>query len=185
MASHQIRTMGDPVLRSRAPEVTEIDGRLAATVDDMIETMYEAEGLGLAAPQVGIQQRFFVYDLDDGRGPQTIINPVIEESSGEWEFNEGCLSIPGLRLEIVRPKVVTLRGVDLDGREVTFQADELLARLFQHEMDHLDGVLMVERLDEDDRKRAMTTWRELQASSHDLAPRSDEDDDSNPFGFHL
>ena len=104
-----------------------------------------------------MQRRLFVYDVGDG--PFTVINPEIVESSGEWLYQEGCLSIPGLSWELVRPKEVHLRGFDLDGDEIDIEADELLARCFQHEMDHLDGVLIVERLDADDRREAMRILR--------------------------
>ena len=150
---------GDPVLKQRCAEVTEIDGALARLVDGMVETMYEAPGLGLAAPQVGVQKRLFVYDLDDGAGPHTIVNPTITESRGEWEFDEGCLSIPGLYFPIVRPKEIHLTGVDLDGNDVSIEADELLARLLQHELDHLDGRLLFEYLDDDQRKAALKALR--------------------------
>ena len=126
----EIRLMGDPVLRQRAAEITEIDGRVARMVDDMLPAMYGAEGIGLAAPQVGIQRRLFVFDLYDGDGPQTLINPTIIESDGEWTYTEGCLSVPGLTFDIVRPKEVHIVGRDLDGNEVSIEADELLARLF-------------------------------------------------------
>jgi peptide deformylase len=159
MAPYSIRMVGDPVLRQRAAEVTTIDGRLAKLADDMIVTMYEAPGVGLAAPQVGVEKRLFVYDVGDG--PKTLVNPAIVESDGEWTYEEGCLSVPGLSWEIVRPKVVHLTGVDLDGNEVSIEADEILARCFQHELDHLDGVLLLERLDADTRKAALKTIREL------------------------
>jgi peptide deformylase len=159
MAPYSIRVVGDPVLRQRASEVTTIDGRLAKLADDMIVTMYEAPGVGLAAPQVGVEKRLFVYDVGDG--PRTIINPEIVESDGEWTYEEGCLSVPGLSWEIVRPKQVHLRGLDLDGNEVSIEADELLARCFQHELDHLDGVLLLERLDPESRRQALKTIREM------------------------
>jgi peptide deformylase len=166
-APYEIRVIGDPVLRSRASEVTDIDGKLARLADDMLATMYEAPGLGLAAPQVGVQRRLFVYDVGDG--PHTIVNPEIVETSGEWTFDEGCLSIPGLAFELVRPKEVHLKGYDLDGNEVSIEADELLARAFQHEMDHLDGVLFIERLDDDARRAAMRIIREQKLTAADLA----------------
>jgi peptide deformylase len=159
MAPYSIRMVGDPVLRQRAAEVTTIDGRLVKLADDMIVTMYEAPGLGLAAPQVGVEKRLFVYDVGDGA--KTVLNPEIVESDGEWAYEEGCLSVPGLSWEIVRPKQVHLRGIDLDGNEVSIEADEILARAFQHEIDHLDGVLLLERLDPDTRKQAIKTIREL------------------------
>jgi peptide deformylase len=166
-APYEIRVIGDPVLRARATEVTDLDGKLAKLADDMLVTMYEAPGLGLAAPQVGVQKRLFVYDV--GEGPMTIVNPEIVESRGEWTYDEGCLSIPGLAFELVRPKEVHLKGFDLDGNEVSIEADELLARAFQHEMDHLDGVLFIERLDDDARKAAMRIIREQRLTAADLA----------------
>lgn len=172
-APHAIRIVGDPVLRQRADEVTDIDARLVRLVDDMFTTMYDAPGVGLAAPQVGVQKRFFIYDLDHGDGQQVLINPVVEESDGEWEFTEGCLSIPGLHFDIVRPRRIHVTGVDLEGREVSLEADDYLARVIQHELDHLDGVLMLERLDEDQRKAARRAVRQLQldASEPDPSPR--------------
>jgi peptide deformylase len=149
------------VLKQRAHEVTEIDGRLARLVDDMAATMYAAPGVGLAAPQVGIQQRLFVYDLHDGEGVRCVVNPSIDEADGEWVYEEGCLSVPGLSWPIVRPKRVLLRGVDIDGKPIEQEADELAARVFQHELDHLDGVLLIERLDPDTRKQALRTIRNL------------------------
>ncbi len=158
--SYEIRVYGDPVLRQVAAAVEEIDGRIARMVEDMIPAMHAAEGIGLAAPQVGIQKRLFVYDI--GEGPRTLVNPEIVESDGEWAFEEGCLSVPGLSFEIVRPKLVHLVGRDLDGNEVSIEADELLARLFQHELDHLDGVLLLDHLDKKQRKTALREWREIQ-----------------------
>ena len=160
MASYDIRVIGDPVLRQKARQVNDIDGALVRLVDDMIETMYEAPGIGLAAPQVGVQKRLFVWDM--GEGPRVIVNPEIVESDGEWLYDEGCLSVPGLSWEIVRPKTVHLVGRDLDGNEMSLEVDELEARLFQHEIDHLDGTLLIERLDSDTRKTALKAIRDLQ-----------------------
>jgi len=169
MAPFDIRIVGDPVLRQRSTEITDIDGSLARLAEDMVVTMYEAPGAGLAACQVGVQKRLFVYDLNDDRGPKTIINPVITESDGEWVYDEGCLSVPGLSWDIVRPKTVHLTGYDLDGNEVSIEADEFEARVFQHELDHLDGVLLLERLDEDQRKEAKRLVRELMLNGRPVA----------------
>ncbi|HEV3225195.1 MAG TPA: peptide deformylase [Acidimicrobiales bacterium] len=176
MPPYSIRLFGDPVLKQKAAEITDVDGTLVQLADDMIVTLRDAAGLGLAAPQVGVQRRLFVYDLRDDDGPKVIVNPAISEARGEWTYEEGCLSVPGLAWEIVRPKEVHLTGYDLDGNEVSLEADELTARLFQHELDHLDGVLLLERLDADTRKQALRTLREIamnggfeaQRSSHDL-----------------
>jgi peptide deformylase len=111
----------------------------------------------LAAPQIGVQKQIFVYDVDDD--PQIILNPTIVESSGEWVYDEGCLSIPGLYVEMLRPKQVLVRGLSIDGEEIHIEADELLARLFQHEIDHLNGVLMFDRMTPDQRKFALAEYR--------------------------
>lgn len=157
MATFPIRVFGDPVLRQRAAEVGEIDARVVRLSEEMVETMHAAPGVGLAAPQVGVERRIFVYDV--GEGPRTVINPEILESSGEWEYEEGCLSVPELHWPIIRPKQVHLIGRDLDGNELSIEADELLARVFQHELDHLNGILLLERLEPAQRKEAMRVLR--------------------------
>jgi len=160
-APYEIRIFGDPVLKQRATEIADVDGTLVRLAEDMVQTMYEAPGVGLAAPQVGVGKRLFVYDLQDGHGPGVVVNPVISESDGEWSYDEGCLSVPGLAWDIIRPKTIHLTGYDLDGNEISIEADELAARAFQHELDHLDGVLLIERLDGDTRKQALRTIRNL------------------------
>lgn len=147
MAPHAIRIIGDPVLKQRAAEVEKVDGAMARLVEDMFVTMYEAPGVGLAAPQVGVRKRFFVFDYDDA--PGLIINPTIVESRGEAAFTEGCLSVPGLHWEIVRPAEIHVKGFDLDGNELDLELDDFACRVFQHEIDHLDGVLLVEHLDDE------------------------------------
>ena len=148
------------MLKQTAAPVAELDGSLAKLVDAMYETMYEARGVGLAATQVGVQQRFFVYDINDETGPHVMLNPEIVEQTGEWTYEEGCLSLPGLAFEIARPKVVTMQGIDLDGKEIVIEGDELLGRVFLHETDHLNGVLLLDRLDRAQRKDAMRELRE-------------------------
>ena len=138
-------------------EIKEIDAKIVRLSEEMIETMYAAPGVGLAAPQVGIERRIFVYDV--GEGPRTVINPEIVESRGEWEYEEGCLSVPDLHWSIVRPKEVHLVGHDVQGNEISIEADELLGRVLQHELDHLDGILLLERLEKDQRKQAMRVLR--------------------------
>jgi peptide deformylase len=170
-----IRQYGDPVLKERTREVEEIDASVAKLVDSMIETMYEAPGTGLAANQVGVQRRVFVYDIGDGA--RAVINPRIVETDGEWTYNEGCLSIPGLSWDIVRPDAVHLVGLDLDGNEISLEGSELEGRVFQHELDHLDGVLLVERLNDDQRKEALKILR----SRTLLLPAGDPDGLSNIF----
>lgn len=158
MESYSIRVFGDPVLKKVAEDVKNIDGDLVAICDRMLAAMYQAPGIGLAAPQVGISKRFFVYDYGDG--PKVLINPVIQESSGEWDFEEGCLSVPGLSWNIIRPKVIYITGYDLSGNEISIEADELESRLYQHEMDHLDGKLLLEYLEEDQRSEAKRILRQ-------------------------
>ena len=170
--AHQIRIFGDPVLKTQAAPIADIDGKLVQLADEMLQVMYDAPGLGLAAPQVGIQKQLFVYDV--GEGPRTLVNPTIAESSGEWVYEEGCLSIPGLYVEIVRPKEVLLVGRDLDGNEVQIEADELTARLFQHELDHLHGTLMFERMTPEQRKAAMIEWRKMQDDAAQAAAKKTE-----------
>jgi peptide deformylase len=169
MAPYEIRIIGDPVLKQRAEEITDIDGRLAQLADDMITTMYAAPGVGLAAPQVGVQKRIFVYDFGDDTGPKVMINPEVRESSGEWTFEEGCLSVPGLSWAIVRANEIHVVGRDLDGNEVSIEASEYTGRVLQHELDHLDGILLVERLDDDQRRQARKAVRELMMSRADAA----------------
>ena len=158
MTMYPIRVFGDPVLKRQTAPVTNVDGKFVKTVDAMFDTMYEVSGVGLAAPQVGIEQRFFVYDVGDG--PEVLLNPAVVGSEGEWLYEEGCLSIPGLAFEIVRPKLITVQANDLDGNEVIVQGDELLGRCFLHEIDHLDGVLMFDRMERAERKLALKQWRE-------------------------
>lgn len=174
-APYRIRHYGDPVLKQVAKEVTDIDGALVRLVDDMLETMYAEPGLGLAAPQVGVRKRLFVYDLEEGDDPRVLINPEIVETDGEWEFMEGCLSVPGLAWTITRPKLVHIRGLDLDGNELEIEADELEARLYQHELDHLDGVLLVEHLDDEQKKEAKRTLRQrAEAGDSSVSALSEE-----------
>lgn len=158
--TYQIRTFGDPVLASQALPVTDIDAKIIRIVDEMFDTLYDSDsGIGLAAPQVGIQRQIFVWDMDDE--PMVVLNPVIVESDGEWVYDEGCLSIPGLYVEMTRPKTVLMKGIDMNGNEVAIEADELEARLFQHELDHLNGVLMFDRMQPEQRKAAMAEYKKL------------------------
>ena len=154
-----LRIVGDPVLRQQASTIENIDEELSRLAASMIRTMNEVNGAGLAAPQVGVLKRMYTYDMGDG--PRTLINPEIVESSGEYIYGEGCLSLPGLTVDILRPKIVTVCGVDLDGNEVIFEGDALMSRLIQHEIDHLDGVLLLDRLDPDQRRAALKEFHRL------------------------
>jgi len=152
-----IRVFGDPVLSTVASRIDDVDDSLLALAERMFAVMYRAPGIGLAGPQIGVEKQIFVYDLDDD--PQVILNPTIVESSGEWVYDEGCLSIPGLFVEMMRPKQILVRGWTLAGEEAEFEADELLARLFQHEVDHLNGVLMFDRMTADQRESAIAEYQ--------------------------
>jgi peptide deformylase len=140
---------GERGLHDRAAEVTVFDAALQRTIDDMIETMYAAPGIGLAAPQVGIAQRIFVVDLSVGRTTGDLIvmiNPVFVEREGSQLEEEGCLSAPGFNATVLRPARAVIKGLDREGGEQTREGTGLLARAFQHEMDHLDGVVFIDRL---------------------------------------
>ena len=166
--AEQIRTFGDPVLKSKAAPVAQVDGKALRLVDKMFGALYTTDnGLALAAPQIGVQKQVVVWDF--GEDPQTIFNPEVVESDGEWVYEEGCLSIPGLYVEIVRPKTVLVRGVDLDGEVVEREADEVEARMFQHELDHLNGVLMFDRMTPEQRKEALAEYERLQQAANEPA----------------
>ncbi|MCQ9351448.1 peptide deformylase [Corynebacterium sp. 153RC1] len=162
MATRPIRMFGDPVLRTRAQEVTEFDAALEHLIDDMLETMDEAGGVGLAANQVGVTKRVFVYDcshIEEGlRGH--IVNPVWEAIGEETQIDqEGCLSIPGVQKDTERFQTVKVSGQDKDGNPVSMVASGLMARCIQHETDHLDGILFLKRLSPELRKEAMAELR--------------------------
>ena len=158
-----IRTYGDPVLKSQAAPITDVDGKVIRLVDDMFTTLAESElGIALAAPQIGVQKQVIVWDFGDEEGRQAIFNPEIIESDGEWAYDEGCLSIPGLYVEMIRPKQILVRGVDINGEVVEREADELEARMHQHELDHLNGVLMFDRMQPDQRREALKEYRRIQ-----------------------
>ncbi|MDP5225895.1 MULTISPECIES: peptide deformylase [Arthrobacter] len=158
MAVLGIRTLGDPVLRTRAEEITEITPAVHQLVDDMLETMEDVHGAGLAAPQVGVSQRVFTYNIDGVKGH--VINPVLVNSEDHQpDEQEGCLSVPGIAAPVRRFRQTTVRGVDRDGNAVEFTAEGMLARCFQHETDHLDGILFIDRLEGEERRRALRSLR--------------------------
>jgi peptide deformylase len=171
---YPLRLFGDPVLKQRARDVDGINGDLVALVNGMYETMDLEDGIGLAAPQVGVRKRLFTFDLHEGDGPAVAINPEIVEREGEVLSEEGCLSVPGYRFEIVRSERVTMRALDLDGRELVIEGDDLLARMIQHEIDHLDGFLVLDRVEPDVRREALRDMRtrELDASQSPAASAS-------------
>jgi peptide deformylase len=160
MATHPIRTFGDPVLRLETKPVTDIDDVVRSLVRDMIETMYEAPGVGLAANQIGIPRKIAVFDAQDEQGARVMINPEVVEVGGEWEYEEGCLSVPGHWWLIERPGFARVRALDLEGNDVEYAGDGLLGRVLQHEIDHLNQRLLIDRLDKSERKRALRDLRD-------------------------
>jgi len=160
LAIFPIRILGDPVLRMETKPVTDIDDTVRALVEDMIETMYYAPGVGLAANQIGVPRRIAVFDAHDELGPRVMINPELVETEGEIEFEEGCLSVPGRYWEITRPAFARVRAVDLEGQEVEYAGDGLLGRVLQHEIDHLHGRFLLDALPKRMRKKALKELRD-------------------------
>ena len=167
MAIREIRILGDPVLREPAVPIEEVDEDVRRLVRDMLETMYHAQGIGLAAPQIGISQRVIVVDLgesdEDGAGTVALVNPEVVESSRKKDrAPEGCLSIPGMEEVVERPATVTVRGLDPDGEAVSLEASGLFGRALQHEIDHLDGVLFIDRVSPLKRRLLLRKWQKAQ-----------------------
>lgn len=174
MTVRPIRTFGDPLLRTTCRPVTEFDRELRRLVADLTETLDDADGAGLAAPQIGVDLRVFVYvdaDPDSANVGEIrhIVNPVLIESSAETLSDiEGCLSLPGLELELARAQHVVAEGVDAHGELVRVVGSDRLARCLAHETDHLDGVLFIDRLAPDERRRALALVRELQLAGENV-----------------
>lgn len=148
MALRNIRVIGDEILYKRSKEVKEVTEKTRQLVEDMLETMYEAEGVGLAAPQVGILKRIVVIDVsEEQNSPIVLINPVITHMEGEQRGSEGCLSVPGKAGIVIRPNLVRVRALDLDMNEIEIEGEEFLARAIIHEVEHLDGKLYVDKVD--------------------------------------
>lgn len=160
MAIFPIRTFGDPVLRMETKPILVITDAVRTLAQDMIETMYDAPGVGLAANQIGISKRIAVFDANDELGARVMINPEIVETSGEIEMEEGCLSVPGHWWEITRPALVRVTALDLEGNEVEYAGDGLMGRVLQHEIDHLDGGLLMDVLPKRQRKKALKDLRD-------------------------
>ena len=169
MSLREIVILGDPVLRQRAQEVDAFDEGLRALVRDMFETMYEADGIGLAAPQVGILERVLVVDLrreDQPDARVALVNPKVVWQSPETDRQpEGCLSIPGLEDVVERPVQVRIEGFDPDGTPVQLDVEDLYARALQHEIDHLDGILFLDRVTPLKRRMLLKKWKKLQAEA--------------------
>ena len=166
-----IRILGDPVLREPSKPVRGFDRALRRLVEEMTETMYAANGVGLAGPQVGLSYRLFTYD-DGETGPSFLANPELTVLEGEMVHDEGCLSIPGPYHPTSRGEVVRIVGQGLEGERVELEAGGLLARIFQHETDHLNGVLYIDRLDEEGRRAVMTELRQIEMGLAEPRKRS-------------
>jgi len=164
-----IEVLGARILREEAAPVEAVDDDLRRLARDMFDTMYHAEGIGLAGPQVGVSRRILVVDVkndDESRHVHALVNPVVVEASREQDkASEGCLSIPGLEENVTRPVRVTVEALSLDGDPVRIEADGLLARALQHEVDHLDGVLFIDRLSPLKRGILLRKWRRNQRTS--------------------
>ena len=158
MSIQPIRLFGDPVLTTPASPVIDFDKELRTLVKDLTDTMLEAPGAGLAAPQIGVPLRVFVWDIDDALGH--LINPTLDLSDEMQEGEEGCLSFPALSYETPRAFRAVAKGFNMHGEPVTVEGTELLARCLQHETDHLDGIVFIDRLSQEDRKLAMKEIRE-------------------------
>jgi peptide deformylase len=163
-----IRLFGDPVLRTPAVPVVDFDRELRQLVKDLTDTMLEAPGVGLAAPQIGVGLRVFTYHVDDVVGH--LVNPSLDLSDEEREDEEGCLSFPGLAFPCVRAFGVVAKGFDMHGEPVTIEGTDLLARCIQHETDHLDGILFIDRLDRAARKAALKAVREAEWAGETAPP---------------
>ena len=164
MALRPIELWGSDVLRRRADEVEQVDDELRTLIDDMFETMYKAEGVGLAGPQIGVSRRVIVVDVhEEGTEPFAMVNPrIVESDAGREKAEEGCLSIPGLTAAVERPIRVVVEGLDRDGQPIRIAGDGLLGRCLQHEIDHLDGVLFVDRVSALQRSILLRKWKKQQ-----------------------
>ena len=165
-----IRTLGDPVLREPAKPVEQFDRTLRRLAKDMIETMYQAPGVGLAGPQVGVSLQVFVFD-DGERGPSFLANPELYDGDGEMTEEEGCLSIPGPYHPTPRSRTIRCRGFDLKGNPTEVQGEGLLARILQHETDHLSGTLYIDRLDDAGRRAVLAELRRIELGLAEPRPR--------------
>ena len=164
-ARREIRVIGDPVLREHAQEVMAFDRSLRKLAKRMLRIMHDAPGVGLAAPQIGVLQRLLVYDVDDD--PQALVNPVLDEFADETEeSDEGCLSVPGVTMPVERPVSLRVRGFDASGEPVEYRAEGLKARVIQHEYDHLEGVLIVDRTTRSARAAALRELRDREDAGY-------------------
>lgn len=179
MSVLDIRLYGDPVLRRKADPVSEINDEVREFAEDLIDTMYEAEGVGLAAPQVGVSVRMLVADAEynkDRSSARVFINPEILEADGEWKYEEGCLSIPGIRADVKRPERILLRYTDLSGETHEEEMNQVWARVLQHEIDHIDGKLFIDYLGAIKRSLIKKTLQDLEYESALYLEKLEEED---------
>ena len=160
MTVFRIRTFGDPVLRLKLREVDPTEADLPVLVKNLADTMYDAPGVGLAANQIGVLKQIFVYDDGEGEGLKAYMNPVLEESEGEVIEEEGCLSVGGIQAPVKRYERVKIRVTNMDGLEEVLEAEGLLARILQHEIDHLNGMTILDRLDDDIKRQVISEFHE-------------------------
>ena len=146
MAIRNIRLEKDEILKKKSREIEVIDDKIQTLIDDMIETMYKYNGVGLAAVQVGILKKVVVIDVEDGEGVRVLINPKITKTKGEQEVDEGCLSFPNQYAKVIRPKEVTVEALDRSGKEIIIKAKDLLAQAICHELDHLEGITFIDQM---------------------------------------
>lgn len=146
MAIRIIRENGDEILRKKAKEVEKVDDKIREILDDMVETMHQFNGVGLAGPQIGLLKRLIVIDLYDDEGPIKLVNPKMIKQEGEQEVEEGCLSFPNQFAKIIRPAKVTIEALNENGEKIKIKAEGLLAQAISHELDHLDGILFVDKI---------------------------------------
>ena len=146
MAIRTMRLENDEILRKKSKEVEKIDEKIQTLIDDMIETMYKYNGVGLSAVQVGVLKRVVVIDIEDGEGARVFINPKITKTKGEHEVEEGCLSFPNQYAKVIRPKELTVEALDREGKKFTLKAKDLLAQAIAHEVDHLEGIVFTDRM---------------------------------------
>jgi peptide deformylase len=163
MAVEKIRIFGDPVLRERCIEVSKIDDSVKSLARNLTDTMKDAPGVGLAASQIGVLRRVFVYDI--GEGTQVLINPVFLKKKGEIVEEEGCLSLYEIKCPVKRYQKVIIKGKNLKGEDVVVEAEDLLARVLQHEMDHIEGVLFIDRVSEKDRRKVLEAITAIQLNA--------------------
>ena len=168
MALRDVLTFPDPILRETSEEVEKVSGDIKSLIDDMTETMYAFRGIGLAAIQIGIPKRVIVVDV--GEGLVVVVNPTIYTEEGEAQMEEGCLCLPGVLVDVKRSERITVKGLDENGQEVTIEAEGLFARALQHEIEHLDGILIVDKVSRMKRELLTSALRKL-AKEHAAAKK--------------